>query len=95
MTAQVIFAVNKILDQAALVEYRKLAHPTIKAFNGRVLSGFDGYVALEGDHFIAMVVVEFSDRSVAECWFKSEEYQQASLLRKKGCECSVSLLNCA
>jgi uncharacterized protein (DUF1330 family) len=38
MTAHVIFGVKKVLDQAALVEYRKLAHPTIEAAGGKVVS---------------------------------------------------------
>ena len=93
MTAQVIFGVKKVLDQAALVEYRKLAHPTIEAAGGKVVSGFGGYTALEGDDLIAMVIVEFPTREAAEAWYHGASYQEASKLRRKGSECVVSLVS--
>jgi uncharacterized protein (DUF1330 family) len=93
MTAQVIFSVKKVLDQAALVEYRKLAHATIEAAKGRIVSKFDGYTALEGNDFIAMVIVEFETRAAAEAWYHGAPYQEASKLRKKGSECVVSLVS--
>ena len=93
MTAQVIFSVKKVLDQDALVEYRKLAHPTITVAGGRVVSGFAGYTALEGNDVIAMVIVEFETREAAEAWYHGAPYQEASKLRKKGSECTVSLVS--
>lgn len=93
MTAQVIFGVKKILDQEALVEYRKLAHPTIVAANGKVVGGFGGMTPLEGNDFVAMVIVEFATREEAEAWYHGTAYQEASKLRKKGSECVVSLVS--
>lgn len=93
MTAQVIFGVKKVLDQDALVEYRKLAHPTIIAGGGKIVSGFAGYTALEGEDLIAMVIVEFPTREMAEAWYHGAPYQEASKLRKKGSECVVSLVS--
>ena len=93
MTAQVIFSVKKVLDQAALVEYRKIAHQTIADANGRVVAGFGDMKTLEGDSVVAMIVVEFRTREEAETWFHSAEYQKASELRRKGSDCAVSLVS--
>ncbi len=92
MTTQVIFCVKKVLDQEALVEYRKLAHPTIVAAKGRIVAGFNGYKPLEGNDFIAIIVVEFTDRQMAEAWYYGAPYQEASKLRLKGAECAVALV---
>lgn len=93
MPAQVIFSVKKVLDQPTLVEYRKLAHPTIEAAGGKIVSGFAGYQALEGDDFVAMVIVEFPTREAAEAWYHGAPYQEASKLRRKGSDCVVSLVS--
>lgn len=93
MTAQVIFGVKKVLDQEALVEYRKLAHPTIEAAGGKIVVGFKGFEPLEGNDLVAMVIVEFPTREAAEAWFHGAPYQEASKLRKKGAECVVSLVS--
>ena len=93
MSAQVVFSVKKVLDQEALVEYRKLAHPTIEAAGGKIVSGFTGYKALEGDDFVAMVIVEFLTREAAEAWYHGAPYQEASKLRRKGSDCVVSLVS--
>ena len=93
MTAQVIFSVKSILDQAALVQYRQAAHPTITAANGRVVVGFGGLVPLEGKDFVAIVIVEFATREAAEAWYHSAAYQEASKLRRQGADCVVSLVS--
>ena len=93
MTAQVIFGVKKVLDQASLVEYRKLAHPSIVAAGGRIVVGFGGMTPLEGDDFVAMVIVEFATKEAAEAWYHGAAYQDASKLRKKGSECAVTLVS--
>ena len=93
MTAQVIFGVKKVLDQDALVEYRKMAHPTIEAAGGKILVGFKGFESLEGQDFVAMVIVEFPTREAAEAWYHGAPYQAASKLRHKGSECVVSLVS--
>ena len=93
MTAQVIFSVKKVLDQDALVEYRKLAHPTIEAAKGKIVSGFAGYKSLEGDGIIAMVIVQFDTLEAAEAWYHGAPYQEASKLRRKGADCVVSLVS--
>ena len=93
MTAQVIFGVKKVLDEAALVEYRKLAHKTIEDAGGRIVAGFKGYTPLEGNDFVAMVIVEFATREAAEAWYHGAPYQEASKLRRKGSDCTVSLVS--
>jgi uncharacterized protein (DUF1330 family) len=93
MTAQVIFGVKKVLDQEALIEYRKLAHPSIVAANGKVIVGFGGMTPLEGEDYVAMVIVEFATKEDAEAWYHGAAYQEASKLRKKGSECIVSLVS--
>ena len=93
MTAQVLFGVKKVLDQASLVEYRKLAHPSIVAAGGRIVVGFGGMTPLEGDDFVAMVIVEFATKEAAEAWYHGAAYQEASKLRKKGSECAVTLVS--
>lgn len=93
MTAQVIFGVKKVLDQDCLVEYRKLARSSVVAANGKVVVGFGGMTPLEGDDFVAMVIVEFATREQAEAWYHGSAYQEARKLRKKGAQCVVSLVS--
>ncbi len=93
MPAQVIFGVKKVLDQAILVEYRQLAHQTIEAAHGKIVVGFSGFTPLEGDDFVAMVIVEFATREAAESWYYGAAYQEASKLRKRGADCVVSLVS--
>ena len=81
MSAYVIFQIHSSHDVDALQRYRKAAHPTITAHQGRVLVARGRQKALEGKMAPETVVLEFADFDAAVNWYESAAYQEAAKIR--------------
>jgi uncharacterized protein (DUF1330 family) len=90
MPAYAIFMVTKEHDHELLLEYRKLAHPSLKQYGARPrVVGSTRNVAIEGNLVKYIVMMEFDSLEAAQRWYDSPEYAPARSLRKRACDCEV------
>ncbi len=72
----------EITDPQGFQEYLKLAGPTVKQYEGKVIVGGAASQTLEGDwHPHLMSIGEFASVEQALRWYNSEEYAPAKELR--------------
>jgi uncharacterized protein (DUF1330 family) len=82
MSAYVITDV-RVVDEAGVEEYRRIAKDSIKKYGGRYLSLSQNVESLEGDWSPEVIVIlEFPDADTARAWFHSPEYAPALPLAK-------------
>ncbi|HSD41618.1 MAG TPA: DUF1330 domain-containing protein [Burkholderiales bacterium] len=73
-----LVALGNVKDPEAYEEYRKLAGPAIKQYDGRFLARGGKTDVLEGSFpGPRVVIVEFPSLERAKEWFNSPEYQAA------------------
>ena len=81
MSAYVIVDIQ-ITDPVQYEDYKKLAAPTVAAFDGKYVVRGGRAELLEGDRAPGRVVVlEFPSFDRAKEWWASEEYAEAKALR--------------
>ena len=81
MSAYVIVDIQ-ITDPVQYEEYKRLAAPTVAAFDGRYLVRGGKAEPLEGDRTPGrMVVLEFPSFDRAKEWWASDEYADAKSMR--------------
>lgn len=93
MAAYVIFQIHASHDQDALQRYRKAAHPTIAAHQGRVLIARGKQKTLEGKAPAETVVLEFSSYEAALNWYESQAYQEVLKLRAHAADVDAYLVD--
>ena len=89
MTVYVISTYLQVFDEQRVLEYRKLAHPTVTAHGGRVVVRPAALQVLEGPPAEYVIVTEWADMSSAQAWYNSPEYQQARKLREGAAQVQV------
>jgi len=82
MTGHVVFWVDDVKDPAALEEYKRAAHPTIRTAGGKVSVAYGRSEVVEGASMLGIVVVDFPTYEAAVSWYHSEAYQNAKALRR-------------
>ena len=83
MAAYVIVHIE-VTDPTGYEEYRRLAGPTLAAYNGSFLVRGGATETLEGDwHPQRLVVLEFPSVERAKAWWASKEYSTARAIRQR------------
>ncbi len=93
MPAYAIVRYRVIHDTTKLLDYGRLAYPTLKAFGAipRVVNA--PAIALEGGEVPSVVLLEFADIATARAWYDSPEYQAAADVRKQAAEVDFLLVD--
>ena len=86
MVAYVIAERLEEWDRSVFADYRPLAAASIARFGGRYLALSDDAMTLEGaaSGTSAMAVIEFPSMAQAQAWYRSEDYQLAAAIRRRG-----------
>ena len=84
MSAYVVFARTKTIDQKELEKYWTGIKATMKDHPIEVLVGYGKHEVLEGDPIEGMVIVKFPSVKAAKDWINSEAYQDIAKHRKLG-----------
>lgn len=94
MAAYLVFDVEKITDVETMMEYRRLAAPTLEAHNVKfLLAGGGPYEVIEGDRPTqGLIILQFEDADHFRRWFHSAEYQEARKLRLQSSTSKVILV---
>ncbi len=83
MSAYVVVEIE-VHDPVRYEEYKKLAPPTIAAYDGRYIARGGKTETLEGDWAPKrLVILEFPSLEQAKKWHDSPEYRAARELRQK------------
>ncbi|GCF10671.1 DUF1330 domain-containing protein [Dictyobacter arantiisoli] len=94
MAAYLVFDVEKITDVEMMMEYRRLAAPTLKEYGVKFLvEGGGPYEVIEGERPTqGLVILQFEDTDHFRRWFNSSEYQEARKLRLRSSTAQVILI---
>jgi len=84
MSAYVVFARTKTIDQKELEKYWTGIKATMKDHPIEVLVAYGKHEVLEGDPIEGMVIVKFPSVKAAKDWINSEGYQDIAKHRKLG-----------
>ena len=93
--AAYVIADIRINDPLEYENYRKLVHPSLKQYNGKVLTAVGAHSGgkcevLEGIWRPEyLVIVEFESYEQAFKWYNSPEYTEARSVRKKCAETNM------
>ncbi len=75
--------------------YTRLSGPLIKKYGGNILVRGGNVETLEGDQCTdRIVVVEFPNAEAVRSFYHSEEYQQASLIRRRCSNAQFIIVDC-
>ncbi|HEY9549087.1 MAG TPA: DUF1330 domain-containing protein [Kiloniellaceae bacterium] len=93
MTAYLIAQLT-VTDPEGFEVYRQVVPPVIAAHGGRYLTRGGALSTLEGKPGGARIIVlEFADRTAAEAFYESPEYQEILPLRLKAASGSVVIVD--
>ncbi len=84
MSAYVIFVLDKVMDPAALAEYRRIGGPSLRGTNGKMVIKPSSVEVLEGGAIDSVVALEFPTTEEAKAWYYSPLYQEALKHRLAG-----------
>jgi len=84
----------KIFDKEKLQEYKNVAPEIINKFEGKIIVRGGQSNSVEGNwNPERVVIIEFPTYEIANNWWNSEEYKEATELRKKGAETNVIIVD--
>ena len=84
MSAYVVFARTKTIDQKELEEYWRGIKATMHGHPIEVLVAYGRQEVLEGDPIEGIVIAKFPHVRAAKDWYYSEAYQSVARHRKRG-----------
>lgn len=83
----------EIFDNEAMEEYKKLAPPSIAAYDGKFIVRGGEKIVLEGDWSPErLVILEFPSLERAKEWYHSDMYTEASVFRNKAAKTKMLLV---
>ena len=92
VAAYVIFLRDRVVDQAEMDAYAKLAAGARGAHPITPLAYYGRAEALEGEAIDGVVILEFPNLAAARAWYDSPAYQAAKQHRLKGADYRVVLV---
>jgi uncharacterized protein (DUF1330 family) len=87
MKSYAIFYVEGITDQERLKAYQIAAHPSVRAFGGKIIAAYGQQEVVEGPAIRGVVLIQFPDYQSASGWYHSPEYQAAKDIRRGAVDC--------
>jgi len=87
MKGHAIFYVQGITDHERLKAYQVAAHPSVRAFGGKVIAAYGQQEVVEGYEVRGIVLIQFPDYKSATDWYHSPEYQAAKKIRHGAVTC--------
>ncbi len=83
----------KVFDKEKLQDYQQLAPVIIKKFGGKIIVRGGESTIVEGSWDPErLVIIEFPSFEVAKAWSSSEEYKKAKIMRQKGAEANIIIV---
>ena len=93
MTSYAVGILNEVTMGRAIVEYLERIDATLAPFGGHFIVHGDEPHVLEGTDPGTLIVIEFPDRSSAEDWYASPDYQAIVELRTANSTSTVFLID--
>ena len=91
MSAYLVFARDKTVDQQEMDAYAKEASDTLAGHPAKPLAFYGAHQDLEGPSTEGIVMIEFPTIDAAKGWYNSPSYRQAREHRFKGATYRVTL----
>jgi uncharacterized protein (DUF1330 family) len=93
MTSYAVGILNDLTMGPPIVEYLRRIDGTLAPHDGHFIVHGGRAEVLEGTNPGTLIVIEFPDRSRAERWYASAEYQEILPLRTENSESTVFLID--